>query len=186
MLDDAHAMTALAAQDPDRYDREMADVLAGKAGTGAKPTKPSELQGILTHLSANYVGIKRGRAFSAAQVAWLRDVLSQHRDAAWTFVFVHRPEWRNPASGWNEIDAALAGRKYTVFGGHEHIFRHETRSGADFFQMGTTGGTAQRPGPGLMDHVMMVTLGDKGPIYANIRLNGLMDANGASGQTRAY
>lgn len=101
-------------------------------------------------------------------------------------MFVHRPEWHKSDSGWSDVEAALQGRRHSVFGGHEHRFSHEVRAGADYFQMGTTGGTAQQSGPGLMDHVMMVTLAKGVPTYANIRLDGLMDADGVNGQTRAY
>ncbi|CAN5143812.1 hypothetical protein BH10PSE13_BH10PSE13_22180 [soil metagenome] len=183
---EAHAMSSLATRDPDRYDREMADILADRAKKAAPSATPSELQAILTRLGSNYAAIKRGRAFSATQVDWVRGVLARHRDARWTFVFVHRPEWNSAQSGWSDIEAALQGRRHTVIGGHDHRFSRQVRSGTDYFQMGTTGGTAQQPGPGLMDHIMMVTLAEGQPAFANIRLDGLLDADGKNKQTRAY
>ena len=43
-----------------------------------------------------------------------------------------------------------------------------------------------RDGAGTMDHALMVTLTPTGPVYANTRLNGLMDIAGETGQVRAY
>ena len=52
--------------------------------------------------------------------------------------------------------------------------------------MATCGGIRQRPGPGNIDHVINVTLTSAGLLYANMRLNGLMNAAGQAGQTLAY
>ena len=37
-----------------------------------------------------------------------------------------------------------------------------------------------------MDHALVATLTRDGPLYANTRLNGLMDIAGETGQVRAY
>jgi hypothetical protein len=52
--------------------------------------------------------------------------------------------------------------------------------------MATTGGIMQRIGPGTLDHTMIVTMGANGPFYANVRLSGLMDVAGETGQVRVY
>jgi 3',5'-cyclic AMP phosphodiesterase CpdA len=187
VIEEAHAMSSLATRDPDRYDQEMAQILAAKKNAAGPPAAPSELQGILSKLASEYQSVpSRGTVFSDVQISWLQGVVAKHRDAKWTFVFLHRPEWRSPDSGWNRVQAALGNRPYTVFAGHEHRYFHDVRDGHDYIQMGTTGGTAQRPGAGLMDHVLAVTLSGQKPSYANIRLNGLLDIDGNSGQTRAY
>jgi hypothetical protein len=36
-----------------------------------------------------------------------------------------------------------------------------------------------------MDHTLLVTLAKSGPVYANIKLTGLADLNGETGQTHA-
>ncbi|MEZ5751591.1 MAG: hypothetical protein R3D60_06385 [Paracoccaceae bacterium] len=63
---------------------------------------------------------------------------------------------------------------------------HEVISGRDYVNLGTSGGIRTRPGPGNLDHVVNVTLTSAGPVYANVRLTGLMDITGQSGQTLAY
>ena len=50
----------------------------------------------------------------------------------------------------------------------------------------TCGGIRQRPGPGNIDHIINVTLTQGGPLYANMRLAGLMNLAGQTGQTLAY
>jgi hypothetical protein len=52
--------------------------------------------------------------------------------------------------------------------------------------MATCGGIGQRPGPGNLDHIVNVTMTNDGPLYANMRLTGLMDVAGNTGQTLAY
>ncbi len=123
--------------------------------------------------------------FGAEQADFVADVLARHRDARWTFVFFHKPAWASTDPQWPRIEALLADRPYTVFAGHLHYFSHTTRGGHDYVEMGTTGAIAHREGPGTMDHTMFVTLGPGGPAYANIRLRGLADLDGATGQNRA-
>jgi len=108
---------------------------------------------------------------------------------------MHKPAWKKEYDRFAQMQALLKGRSYTVFAGHTHYFTHEVFDGADYINMGTTGGLFStdsengvplRLGPGTMDHAMLVTLTSAGPVFANLRLNGLMDAAGRSGQTLAY
>jgi hypothetical protein len=122
----------------------------------------------------------------AEQADFVSDVLARHRDARWTFVFFHKPAWTSNDPQWPRIEAALSDRPYTVFAGHLHYFSHVTRGGHDYVEMATTGAIAHREGPGTMDHMMLVTLTPSGPAYANIRLNGLADLEGRTGQIRAH
>jgi 3',5'-cyclic AMP phosphodiesterase CpdA len=122
----------------------------------------------------------------AEQGDFVADVLARHRDVRWTFVFFHKPAWIGADPQWPRIEALLADRPYTVFAGHLHYFSHITRGGHDYVEMATTGAIAHRDGPGTLDHTMFVTLGPSGPDYANIRLNGLADLEGQTGQTHAH
>ncbi len=119
------------------------------------------------------------------EVAFVKETLSRHPDAAWTFVFFHKPAWISDDPSWPRIEALLAPRRYTVFAGHLHYYSHERRGGHDYFMMATTGAIAHREGPGTMDHTLLVTMTPTGPAYANIRLNGLADADNDTGQIHA-
>ncbi len=123
---------------------------------------------------------------SDEQVGWAVDTLAQNRDAQWTFVFLHKPAWKSEDRQFMKIQAALGDRPHTVFGGHTHYATHEVIAGRDYVNLGTSGGIRTRPGPGNLDHVINVTLTTKGPVYANLRLTGLLDLAGQSGQTLAY
>jgi 3',5'-cyclic AMP phosphodiesterase CpdA len=124
--------------------------------------------------------------FSDAQVDFVRKALAAHKDVRWTFVFFHKPAWNSDSANWRRIETLLADRPYTVFAGHLHYYDHTVRGGHDYFDMATTGAIAHRAGPGTMDHTLLVTLTPKGPSYANIRLNGLSDADNQTGQVRAH
>jgi UDP-2,3-diacylglucosamine pyrophosphatase LpxH len=124
--------------------------------------------------------------FSDRQLGWIRDTLAASPRPQWTFVILHKPAWKMQSPDFAKVQAMLTGRPHTVFAGHTHYFTHEVFEGADYINMGTTGGIKQQTGPGTMDHTMIVTLGAGGPLYANTRFNGLMNVAGETGQVRAY
>lgn len=124
--------------------------------------------------------------FSDKQLAFVRDTLAKHPNPTWTFVIMHKPAWKMASPAFAKIQAMLGNRNYTVFAGHTHYFTHDVLDGHDLINMATTGGIIQRQGPGTLDHTMMVTMGPTGPFYANIRLAGLMDMAGETGQIRVY
>jgi hypothetical protein len=77
--------------------------------------------------------------FSPEQIGYFLDVLARFPKVRWTFVFMHRPMWREPREpGFERIQKALAGRNHTVFAGHIHQFRHETIAGRDYYTLGPT------------------------------------------------
>ncbi|MEJ0066487.1 MAG: hypothetical protein WDM85_14665 [Caulobacteraceae bacterium] len=116
----------------------------------------------------------------------MRDALARHPNPRWTFVVIHKPAWKMHSDSFAKIQAMLLGRPHTVFAGHTHYFTHEVLGGHDYINMGSTGGVRHRDGAGTMDHTLMVTLTQAGPVYANTRLTGLMDIAGETGQVRAY
>jgi serine/threonine-protein phosphatase CPPED1 len=120
--------------------------------------------------------------FGPEQQEWLRQTLAQNADARWTFVFFHKPVWReamgDPASqGWTAIEDALAAgdRHYTVFVGHEHEYAKFVRHGRDYFMLATTGGASKMRGVeyGEFDHVAWVTMKGASPVIANVLLDGV-------------
>jgi hypothetical protein len=122
------------------------------------------------------------RAFGdigAEQAAYVQGVLAKHRDVRWTFVFFHKPVWRNPNDpDFKAIEAALANRPYTVFSGHLHSLNREERLGREYFTLGTTGGSQNPSDPMALDHVTLVTMTATGPSIAHLRLDGILGADG--------
>ncbi len=113
------------------------------------------------------------------QAAYVQRVLAEHRDVRWTFVFFHKPVWRNPSDPeFNAIEAALADRPYTVFSGHLHSLNREERLGREYFTLGTTGGGQNPADPMALDHVTLVTMTRTGPSIAHLRLDGVLGADG--------
>ncbi|HEX4506654.1 MAG TPA: metallophosphoesterase [Alphaproteobacteria bacterium] len=166
-----YSMVDLMAKDPDKAEKTIGDYIAGstaKANAGAE------------YADADKCNI------SDRQLAFVRDTLARHEKVAWTFVILHKPAWKMASPAFARIQAMLGQRPYTVFAGHTHYFTHDVLDGHDLINMATTGGIKQQNGPGTLDHTMLVTLEPAGPRYANIRLSGLMDVAGASGQVHAY
>lgn len=113
------------------------------------------------------------------QIDYVGKVLAENPDVRWTFTFVHKPLWLEKDTGWEEIEALLAGRPHTVLAGHHHTYTKYQRHGQSYIRLATTGGVSQLGGPtkGQFDHVTWVTVTDKGPIIANLALDGILDEN---------
>ena len=118
--------------------------------------------------------------FSEEQIDYFKDVIDTYTDVKWTFVIVHRPVWQAPRENrFMEIEAALAGRPYTVFAGHAHTYDYQERKGMDYIRLSTTGGAWVLDPPGNFDHITWVTMTDEGPVVANITLDGIFEKTGA-------
>jgi hypothetical protein len=120
-----------------------------------------------------------GGAIGSRQLSLVRRALAENPGARWTVVCLHRPLWtesRVEATGWLEVERALADRPYTVFAGHVHSFRKFVRQGRDYYQLATTGGDSLLRGVehGEIDHVAWVTMKRDGPLVANVLLDGVL------------
>ncbi|HXZ85440.1 MAG TPA: metallophosphoesterase, partial [Myxococcota bacterium] len=120
-----------------------------------------------------------GPETQAQQMEWLERVLAENRDVRWTLVFLHQPLWeRKPIpADWLRIEDLLEGRPHTVFAGHFHQYTSEQRRGSDYLTLATTGGGSQLRGLvfGEFDHVALVTMTRRGPVIANLLLDGIQD-----------
>jgi hypothetical protein len=121
-------------------------------------------------------------AVDPEQREYIRKTLADNKDVRWTFVFVHKPIWtaRDLAkNGWADVEAALAGRKYTVFCGHVHRYQKFVRNGANYYQLATTGGGSRLRGVqyGEFDQVAWVTMKKDAPLIANVMLDGILPEN---------
>ena len=158
--------------DPDAAERETVDRIAAAASHAVDEKNP-------------YAGLEVVN-LGDAQLGFVQRTLANHPSPRWTFVSIHKPAWKMQSASFAKVQAMLAGRPHTVFAGHTHYFDHQVLDGHDYINMASTGGVRHRNGPGTMDHVLVVTLTPQGPVYANTRLNGLMDVGGETGQVRAY
>jgi hypothetical protein len=120
------------------------------------------------------------------EIDHFRGVIEEHKDARWTFVFLHPPLWLNDSEGfaqkngyslyWREFEALLKGRKHTVFAGHLHDYASYERNGQKYYMLATTGGGSGLRGVenyGEMDHITWVTVTREGPVLANLELKGI-------------
>jgi len=85
---------------------------------------------------SNYVYI------SDEQMKYFENVLAQHPDVRWTFLFQHKPSWhelygRNDTS-LPKFQSMLAGRDYTIFAGHHHAYQKSTINSQDHYILATT------------------------------------------------
>jgi len=121
---------------------------------------------------------KSGR-ISGRQAAYFRRVIEQNPQVRWTFLLMHKPAWERPhEENFSNIEAALAGRPYTVFYGHVHSYLHEQRLGRDYIRLGTTGGVQDPSKEMAIDHLTWVTVSEDGADIANLRMSGIFNLSG--------
>lgn len=113
------------------------------------------------------------------QYAWAKQVIREHRDARWTFIFMHMPlDWTSDK--FLMFEQEISDIKYTVFCGDWHNHVKAVRHGRAYYMLGTCGGVWDSAGVvnddlryGLMDAVTWVTVTDDGPVIANLQLSGI-------------
>jgi hypothetical protein len=122
------------------------------------------------------------------QTDFVLNTLGKHTEARWTFVLMHHPIWKYDTGGrFQEIEAAMAGRKHTVLAGHEHHYHYESRENANYYILATTGGGSRLRGKyfGEFDHVTWVTMTNEGPVFANLELDGIIPHDISNSETAA-
>jgi hypothetical protein len=124
------------------------------------------------------------------QVDYFLEVLRANEDVRWTFLFMHKPAWmRDGAKPFDAVEAALQDRPYTYFNGHFHSYSHTERFGRDYMILGTTGGSQNATNEDAFDHITLVTVDDRGPAIATLRLDGILDKTGRlplDGEARCF
>ncbi|MAM90100.1 MAG: hypothetical protein CMI15_01315 [Opitutaceae bacterium] len=129
------------------------------------------------------------RHISPEQVSYFKGILADNQDARWTFVFLHHPLWASPHdSNIHEFEDLLQDRDYTVFAGHQHMYRHFERKDRSYYVLATTGGGSPLRGNdfGEFDHITWVTMTNEGPVLANIRLDGILPDDVAGDDVAYY
>ncbi len=116
--------------------------------------------------------------FGPTQQAAAKKILAENANVRWTFVFFHRPIWNSGNAeniGWLPIEAALQGRKYTVYVGHEHTYERQIRHGMKYYTLATTGGVSKLRGTsmGEFDHIVWMTMKEDGPVMTNLMMEGI-------------
>ncbi|MEL6254672.1 MAG: chitobiase/beta-hexosaminidase C-terminal domain-containing protein [Bacteroidota bacterium] len=126
------------------------------------------------------------QVLSDTQVEYFKKILEENEEVRWTMVFMHHPLWRYPhMSNFSKIEESLENRSYTVFAGHQHKYHHTNRNKNNYYVLATTGGGSELLGNsfGTFDHVTWVSMTDRGPSIANLRLDGILPHDVANDRT---
>jgi len=124
------------------------------------------------------------------QTDFVLNTLKENQDVRWTFVLMHHPIWNdnyNTDGRFQEIEAALKNRKYTVIAGHEHHYHQAERNGSNYYILSTTGAGSSLRGTyfGEFDHIAWMTMTNSGPVMANLRLDGILPHDVSNEKTEA-
>jgi len=142
---------------------------------------PAKAQAMLAEFMSDesvIAGLSAPVEFDEKQLAWISQTLADHLGVRWTFLFMHEPCWENPSDSFKKIQALLKDRQHTFFAGHLHYYDYDNIDGVEYITMGPAGASFHHEGPGNVDHIMWVTMTDKGPQMGNIALKGLFDRKG--------
>ena len=122
------------------------------------------------------------------QMRWLESVLSENMGRRYTFVIVHQPLWDNAHThpDWEKVEQWLGSRPYTVFAGHFHAYTKHVRHDRRYITLATTGGGSGLRGldHGEFDHFMLISMRDRGPVFANLLLEGVHGEDVRTAETR--
>jgi len=129
--------------------------------------------------------VSRLSGIDSLQYEYFQHVLEENSDVKWTFLFMHQPVWHyNNTPYWHQLEETLINRKYTVFAGHTHQYKKETKlNNTDYIILATAGGIGRVRGVdyGEFDHLSQVSFNGIEPVIANIMLDGVMDKNVVTG-----
>jgi len=142
---------------------------------------PAKAQAMLDEFMSDesvVAGLAEHIDFKDDQIAFIKNTLAQNPDVRWTFLFLHDPAWERPSESFKAIEQLLKGRDHTWFAGHLHYYDYDDIDGYEHITMGPTGASFHQEGPGNVDHIMWVTMTDKGPQMGNIALKGIFDRKG--------
>jgi hypothetical protein len=111
------------------------------------------------------------------QLDWLASDLKKNQKAPYTFVFFHKPFWRETVAKGKPDTLHSLFRAYgvdAVFNGHYHDYVSGAYDGILYTAVGSSGG-ATDPGPtGLLYHFTWVTVDRKGISIAPIKLGSVL------------
>ena len=117
------------------------------------------------------------------QMMYFRKALEENANVRWTLVFMHQPMWLSESyENWKQFESLLTDRPYTVFAGHLHVYSKSIREGRRYYLLATTGGAGKGQAGKLaglaecqFDHIVWITMTNKGPEVANLLLEGILD-----------
>ncbi len=135
-----------------------------------------------SHRGIHFIVLDNSRWDSSAalpheQLEWLVSDLSEHRDAAWTFVFCHKPFWYNTTAMGR---ADTLHRIFTSYGvdavvtGHFHRYFSGVYDGIRYVSIGSSGGDMGPEIAGLGFHFGWVTVDDNEIAVAPIKINAVL------------
>ncbi len=113
---------------------------------------------------------------SKEELNYFKHVLKKNKEVKWVMVFVHHPLWKyEKGEQWKEFEAMLKNYNYTVFAGHEHKYQKSVIDGHEYYITSTCGGVTikDKDTDRSYDHILWVTMTDKGPKVCSIKLNGM-------------
>ena len=142
------------------------------------PEAASKMLGEFMTSEAVVAALGQPVEFPESQMEWIKRTLDENKDVRWTFFFMHEPCWENPSESFKGIQAMVKDRPHTMIAGHLHYYDYDNMDGTEHITMGPAGASFHHDGPGNVDHIMWVTMTDKGPEIGNIALKGIFDRKG--------
>lgn len=138
-----------------------------------------EVEGEYTNSEYYHMQERKTGSISTSQRNYFEEVLNTNPGVKWTFVFMHKPLWKNEDNKeWMPLEDLLSKRRHTVINGHYHSFSHEKKGENSYIMLGTTGGAQDSEDPNSFDHITWVKIKDGVPTLSHLRMDGILNEKG--------
>ena len=112
---------------------------------------------------------------SFQQIEYFKKVLNQYENVRWTFLFMHKPLWKNDKNKkFSQLEDLMKNRNYSIFNGHEHSFSTKIINDQIYTTLSTTGGSQNSSNSKVFDQITLISMRDR-PYTTHLKLNEILN-----------
>ena len=112
---------------------------------------------------------------SFEQIEYFKKTLTQYKNVRWTFLFMHKPLWKNENNKkFSQLEDLMKNRNYSIFNGHEHSFSTKIFNDQIYTTLSTTGGSQNSSNSNVFDQITLVSMRDR-PYTTHLKLDEILN-----------
>ena len=112
---------------------------------------------------------------SFEQIEYFKKVLNKYKNVRWTFLFMHKPLWKNEKNKkFSQLEDLMKNRNYSIFNGHDHSFSINIINDQIYTTLSTTGGSQNSSNSNVFDQITLISMRDR-PYTTHLKLNEILN-----------
>ena len=112
---------------------------------------------------------------SFEQIEYFKKVLNKYKNVRWTFLFMHKPLWKNEKNKkFSQLEDLMKNRNYSIFNGHDHSFSTKIINDQIYTTLSTTGGSQNSSNSNVFDQITLISMRDR-PYTTHLKLNEILN-----------